>query len=221
MRVRRTPHLSAVRVRCPEIARRTQSWSVDPLVLRSARGAQSLQRCFAVHPLVRRREAAEVGEPPSVRDAGDGAVSGICQPQVPVGALESDHPQIGHRRRAQVPAESLLQRAHADVALLGQCQGGQRQVSSGLDDVHPVAGPQQVDPAQRAPRVLVRPSAPQVLPAPWSSGTMRATGPLRVMTGSTACTRVSGHLLSQATYSSTAVTATLLGIAFSSGVVSP
>jgi hypothetical protein len=32
-----------------------------------------------------------------MRDAGDGAVVGICRAQIAVGALESDHAQIGHR----------------------------------------------------------------------------------------------------------------------------
>jgi CRP-like cAMP-binding protein len=44
-----------------------------------------------------------------------------------------------HRRHSHVSAESLLQRAHADVALHRQRRGGQRQVRASLDDVHRVA----------------------------------------------------------------------------------
>jgi hypothetical protein len=48
--------------------------------VRSVCSAQSLQRCLAVHRFVRLCEPAEVGEPPAVRDGGDGAVRGICRP---------------------------------------------------------------------------------------------------------------------------------------------
>jgi hypothetical protein len=69
--------------------------------------AQRLQRCLAVHRFVRSGEAAEVSEPPAVRDGGNGAVEGICGPQIPVGTAESDHADIRHRRHAQVTLESL------------------------------------------------------------------------------------------------------------------
>jgi hypothetical protein len=98
--------------------------------------AQGLQRCLAVHRFVRSGEAAEVSEPPAVRDGGNGAVEGVCGPQIPVGTAESDHADIRHRRHAQVTLESLLQRANADVALPRQCRDGQRQVRSALNDVH-------------------------------------------------------------------------------------
>ena len=51
-------------------------------------------------------------------------MSGIRRAQIPVRMAKSDRPEICHGRHAQVSAESLLQGAHADVALHRQRRGG-------------------------------------------------------------------------------------------------
>jgi len=66
-------------------------------VVSSACSSQGLERCLAVRRFVGGGEPSEMGEPPAVRDGGDGAVGGMRRRQIPVGAAQSDHADVCHR----------------------------------------------------------------------------------------------------------------------------
>ena len=100
----------------------------------SARSGQGLHQCLAVGRFVGGGEPAEVGEPPAVRDRGDGAVSGIGRSTDPGG------------RGAVGPTRLYAIARHAPSA---------RRNPSCVELVEPVFAGEEVDSARCAPQALV------------------------------------------------------------------